>query len=281
MKYSGSRQCFKPPLLLAAGALLCATLSPTPESVRAQTVLGHLYDSETRGPVINGAVALRNDLGTVVARSATDAEGAYELTARAPGTYSLLAAGLGYRSTPTGQFELVVDETLTIDISLSPEPLELTPLVVSAERIRTELQRQGFFRRKERGYGFFLTPEELTRRPPITEAEVIARVPFVFLDRERRWDGTIPTMHSFGQDCVPAVLVDDAQVPVGRPSGTNPLEPPPSLEEFVNFADITALEVYRGLGEIPHELTLPFESCGVIMIWTVWSEQRSKKRGGG
>jgi hypothetical protein len=88
-------------------------------------------------------MALRDSLGAVVARTATDDDGAYELTARNPGVYSLMAFGLGYRSTPTGRFELVEDEVTTIDIFLSPQPLGLDPLLVTAERTRTELQRQG------------------------------------------------------------------------------------------------------------------------------------------
>lgn len=54
-----------------------------------------------------------------------------------------------------------------------------------------------------------------------------------------------------------------------------------SLEDHVNFADIVAVEVFRGTAEVPPELALGFEECGVIMIWTVWSERRSKKAGGG
>ena len=53
------------------------------------------------------------------------------------------------------------------------------------------------------------------------------------------------------------------------------------LEDYVNSAHITAVEVYRGYGEIPHELAVGLEECGVVMVWTVWSEIRSKRSGGG
>jgi hypothetical protein len=53
-----------------------------------------------------------------------------------------------------------------------------------------------------------------------------------------------------------------------------------NLEDHVNFADIVAVEVFRGHSEIPQELAVGMEKCGVVMIWTVWSEVRSKKGGG-
>jgi hypothetical protein len=51
------------------------------------------------------------------------------------------------------------------------------------------------------------------------------------------------------------------------------------LEDHVNFADIVAIEVYRGLAEIPQELAVGTEDCGVIMVWTVYSELRNRKGG--
>jgi hypothetical protein len=233
----------------------------------AQVVRGHLVDYRTRSPVINGNVALRDSIGAVVARTATDDEGAYQLRARTPGTYSLLAVGLGYRTTPIEPFPMMAGDTITIDISLNPDPLVLDPLLVSAERIRTELQRQGFYERMELGRGFFLTPEQLKRRPPITEAEVIRRAPFVEINRT--WTGSTARMRYRGRQCRPLIFVDDMPA-----MGV-------TLEDHVNFADIIAVEVYRGIAEIPLELATGWNECGVIMIWTVWSEMRRKKRGGG
>jgi hypothetical protein len=258
-------------VLLFLASALC-----WPTATESQTISGRLIDNETRRGVVNGTVALLDTMGIAVARVLSGSEGDYVIRAPRPGRYTLRGSGMGYRGGLVSQLDVEEGEEVHLDIFLAPAPIALEPLSITGNRVRQELERQGFWRRREKGTGFFLTPGQLAVRPPVTEAEVIDRAPFVFLDREMRWDGTIPTMRSFGQVCVPAVLVDDIQVPVGRPSGVNPLEPPPSLEEFVNFADITALEVYRGLGEIPPELALPFESCGVIMIWTVWSELRNR-----
>ena len=77
-------------------ALSCLAIGALFEDAAGQVVRGHLIDFRTRTPVINGNVALRDSIGAVVARTATDDDGVYELKARTPGTYSLLAVGLGY-----------------------------------------------------------------------------------------------------------------------------------------------------------------------------------------
>ena len=96
----------------------------------------------------------------------------------------------------------------------------------------------------------------------------MSRAPFV--EVERTWTGSRVRMREFGDLCDPMLFIDDFQVQGGN------------LEDHVNFADIVAVEVYRGPGEIPQELAVGWETCGVIMIWTVWSELRSRNsRGGG
>jgi hypothetical protein len=104
------------------------------------------------------------------------------------------------------------------------------------------LERQGFYERRERGRGFFLTPLQLKARPPITEAEVLGRAPFVEI--RRSWTGSTVRMREGGRACKPKIFVDDFPA-----YGS-------TLEDYVNFADIVALEVYRGHAEIPQELAV-------------------------
>jgi hypothetical protein len=91
----------------------------------AQTVQGRLYDAETGAPVINGTVVLKDSLGAVAGRTGSDEEGRFEFSVPRPGRYSLHAAGLGYRSAPSGQFTVEEGSELTVDLSLSPEPIPI------------------------------------------------------------------------------------------------------------------------------------------------------------
>ena len=267
MRNRVGRNTFKAGLIVPAGALLFCLVAVFPSSAEAQIVRGRLLDSESEWPIINGSVTLLDSLGVAVDRALSDSAGNFELAGPHPGPFSIKGRGVGYQGFPV-PVTLVEGSEVSADVYLRPNPLLLEPLLVSAERIRTELERQGFFRRREIGHGFFLTPSHLKARPPISEAEVLGRVRFVEIDRS--WNGSRALLRSRGDTCNPAILIDNLIVKKGD-----------SLEDHVNFADIVAVEVFRGTAEIPPELALGFEECGVIMIWTVWSERRSKKRSGG
>ena len=252
------------------GSALCCLAGP----LGGQVVGGQLFDNQTGNVVINGNVALRDTMGAVVARTATDGEGRFTLRAPQAGTYSLLAIGLGYRSTPTSRFEVGEEGVTSVEIFLHPKPIELDPLLVTAERIRTELQRQGFYIRKAKGYGYFISPEDIRRRPPINELELIRRAPFVYLNPQFVGSEARIVLRAAGRPCTPVLFVDGVERTwwPGR-AGV--------VQDWVNFAEIVAVEVFRGYWEIPHEWALIDNSCGLIMVWTIWSEQRSKRRGGG
>ncbi|MFC1791711.1 carboxypeptidase regulatory-like domain-containing protein [Gemmatimonadota bacterium] len=248
-----------------------ALLAP-PTPIHGQVVRGHLLDNETRQPIISGAVALMDSLGGAVARTLTNEEGAFELTAPEPGMYTLMAAGMGYRSTPSGRLDLINNQLITIDMHLLPKPLRLEPIMVTAERIRAELARQGFYDRRDSGRGFFVSPEEIRRRPPINELEVIRRAPFVYMNPGR--EGNAMIMRAMGDTCTPILFVDGWEISwfPGRVG---------IVEDWVNFSEITAVEVFRGFAEIPLDWAAWTNDCGLVLVWTKWSEQRSKKRGGG
>jgi hypothetical protein len=182
---------------------------------------------------------------------------------------------LGYRGGLQPRFVLAAGDELIMDVYLDPDPIELEPIVARAERIRRELERQGFFRRRELRNGFFLTPAQLRTRPPVTEAELLGRSPFV--EVHRGWNGSRISMRSAGRECEPKLFVDNIEI---RPNSSR--QDHVTVEDHVNFADIIALEVYRGYAEIPHELSTGWENtCGLIMVWTKWSELRSGGGGGG
>ena len=142
MGYFQNREHRSSPLLFAAGLLLlCSALPARPTSAGAQVVKGHLSDSETRRAVINGTVALRDSLGGVVARTGTDEEGAFTLNAPEPGLYSLLAVGLGYRSSPSGNFYVGAEEEVTVDLHLSPKPIEIPGFDVGPGSFQERLAR--------------------------------------------------------------------------------------------------------------------------------------------
>jgi hypothetical protein len=184
-----------------------------PNNAVAQVIQGHLIDSETRTPVINGSVALRDSLGAVVARTGSDEEGAFSFTAPRPGRYSLLAVGMGYRSAPTGDFEVGAEGEVTIDVHLNPKPIEIPGIDVGggtfAERLSNVETGLDLRLAQLPGQSQVVTPDRV-RLYDTTHA----KDPYKLLWREFRvgWDFDMEAIRVrtvMGRKVTPEVYVDD------------------------------------------------------------------------
>jgi hypothetical protein len=182
-------------------------------SAAAQTVQGHLYDAETGAAVVNGVVALRDSLGAVVSRTASDEEGRFRITIPGPGRYSLHAAGLGYRSAPSGQFTVEEESELTVDLSLNPEPIPVPGFDVGGGTFQERWERvqDGLDMRlaEQPGESLVVGPDRVRLYDTVH-----AKDPYKLLWRELRagWDYNQEVLRfrrPGGRTVTPEVYVDD------------------------------------------------------------------------
>ncbi|HSR16347.1 MAG TPA: TonB-dependent receptor plug domain-containing protein, partial [Gemmatimonadales bacterium] len=114
--------------------LLILVMLLGPVSLPAQTATGSLSgtvsDATTGRPLAGARIILRGTLLTTEADSA----GRFRFGRLEPGTYLLRAAAVGYTSDTLPSIALGAGESRTIAIGLSPQPLELPSLVVTASR---------------------------------------------------------------------------------------------------------------------------------------------------
>lgn len=241
--------------------LLGAILFVLPSRLSAQTVQGHLTDGRTRFALSVASVALRDEAGAVVARTEVNFLGAFRFDAPGPGIYSVLVESMGYRSTESDPFELVEGEVTTVDLYVFPQPIELDSLTVhgKSQRVAATLRKQGFYDRQQQGMGSYLTPEQIRRWPAVSVGDVLRHAPFVEL-QGNGIQGNRILIRKFGT-CQPTIYVDGNRIQ-GSP------------DDWTRPEDIVAVEVYRGLTQIPLEWG-GNETCGVILIWTSFG------RGGG
>jgi hypothetical protein len=140
-----------------------------------------------------------------------------------------------------------------------PQPLELDALVVTTQRRRERLERQGFYRRMERSMGYFLDTEQIQALKPTRASDALRRLPGVRLMRVRT-GGVRPASFRLGRACPMKVVVDGWKVDMTDSD----------LDSFVSANDVVGIEVYTGGGGIgapvQHRGTDAF--CGVVMIWT-------------
>lgn len=137
-------------LLAAAGSLA---------PLRAQVVRGRVVDRSTGAAVEGGVVLLVTGQRLGVVRATTDETGAFELQAPGPGQYRLQFERPGYRLLITPPFDLGARETVDYGLPVTPlAPYELDTAVVEGQVVPARLS--GFYQRRARGVGAFLTRQE-------------------------------------------------------------------------------------------------------------------------
>ncbi len=248
------------PLGLLAAALLCA-----PRIAEAQAGVP-LADRQSSGVQVRVAVTDRTTLvplstvQVVLRLSTGDSELVWEGTTADNGVlvtprlllgeYTLELASLGFAdfSQP-----LVLDEVGNVDVSVAmvPEALALEPLIVTVRR-DSQLERQGFYERQERGAGYFLTRADIDLRNPSRTSDLMMGIPGARVSSARLGQpGGAVTLRG---GCVPTVVLNGGPITI-----------PISLDELVNVHDIEAMEIYHGAtGPVQFA---QFTTCGTIVVW--------------
>ena len=93
-------------------------------------IAGSVIDAATKEPLIGANIIIEGtNLG-----AAADFDGNYFILNIPPGTYSIKASLVGYASVTFTNVNVSVDQTTKIDFELNEESIELSDVVVTAER---------------------------------------------------------------------------------------------------------------------------------------------------
>ena len=228
-------------------------------------LVGRVLDARSHRPVAAAAVSITGRQEEVQ----TDRRGQFVLSGIPIGPYELSVRHIGYAPL-THVVTVTRGHTTEVDVGLSPDPVELEPLVATATRIR-RLETQGFYDRKYWGEliggGTFFTVQDIERRNPMRLTDLIAdasgvRVRCGGRARScRAYSGRITT--GFGSiPCQMSVYVDGA--PVIQPGRRNMT----TIDEFVLPIEVGGVEVYPGAAALPGEFAGSDARCGAIVIWT-------------
>jgi len=235
--------------------------------LHGQTIQGRLLELGTDEPIVLGQVFLLSGGGTILDQTFTDEGGGFSVTSSFPGSFFLRAERLGYESRVDGVFDLGEEGVLTVEFRLRGNPIQLDTIAVEVEGRVPKLTILGFYDRQRMGFGTFLGPEELERRPVTRTTDFLRNIPRVRI-RERPFSGSEIVIQgaasvslSGGGLCYPKVVIDGMEVSRG---GNEPARP----DEFVRPVEITGIEVYRGPSETPLQFGGLSGPCGVILIWT-------------
>jgi hypothetical protein len=247
-------------------SLLLASVILAPAPALAQAVAGVLLDAETDAPIPFGKVTLLSVDAEPILFTVSKRDGRFELEVPGPGEVMIYGEAFYYLSVLGGPFLAEPGDTVSVELRLAPNPEMLDPIVVEARRLKPHLLRVGFYERRDRGFGRFLTREDMDKKVAVQFSDLLRGVHGVRLvpgpfgtDRPVFSRASI-TDRLRGRTCSPMIYLDG----ISWGSGGMGIE----LDDLVPPGDVEAIELYANALEAPGLYGGPRARCGVIVIWT-------------
>lgn len=246
---------------------LAATVAP--EFSRIQ---GIVKDLGTGEPLEGALVTIggRNQITAV--------DGRFALTDIPAGQRRLEVSLLGY-ATRADSITVPAESILILDVGLTVEPIPLPPITVSVEPRNLDLELAGFYGRRDREQGVFLTREAIEERNPITTVDLLDGIPGVRIIR-----GAGPPTVTLAGSRAMSLLEDPHARPCYPSLWMNGMliqpasyDRPVYLGDLVSPWEIEGMEVYQSAARIPIQYNIA-GACGVIVIWTRSGGGREQNR---
>ena len=236
----------------AARGVIVVLLCAVPVVAHAQgRIQGIVRDSA--GARIAGAEL--HLVGTTAA-TLSDESGGFAFSGVPAGTRTVSVRRIGFAPASV-EIDVRDGATAPATIVVREVARELPSVVVRASREHKYTgYLAGFYERRDRGFGHFLTSDEIMRTHPRMLTDVLRNVPGVRVMFAP--DGTTH-VRLRGNTCWPVVVLD------GMPAVAAEFD-----VDDVSPEDVAGIEVYGGAAAVPVEFVVPFgpTACGTIAIWT-------------
>lgn len=247
------------PACLVAGL---AGVRPPPAAAQepgapSGVVEGTVASAETGLPVAGAEILARGASGAV-----TDSTGRFRLGDLAPGTtrFDLRLPGLPAR---TLQLEVEPGAVTRVELRVATRLVPVPSLEVEVGRASVVSGKMaGFYSRRARGIGAFLDRDDILLRQPREVSDLLRSVPGITVDRGPGSTGDPRVDRSAAlsahRRCRMSYFVDGLRIPPENAFRLDELSP----------RDLQAVEVYRGISEVPAVFVRTGEECGVVAVWT-------------
>ncbi|MFQ5679197.1 MAG: carboxypeptidase regulatory-like domain-containing protein [Gemmatimonadota bacterium] len=288
--------CVMALLLLAFPAVLPGPLGAQSERGTA-ALLGTVRAAEDNKALAGATIRV---LGLDVQEISSN-RGTFKIQQLPPGVHFISAEYLGFKS-DTAQVLLSTAATTYVNLTLETDPVPLPSLQVDVQRVLHSPHLAGFYERKDRGLGKFITAEDLAHRSLTMNLRMIpgVRVDQCVQTRDRIvvvpveapasggrsvaaqrfllegargmrlgncYDLSIGRGYGFDANarCPPEIWIDGHPInsSFSDPLGENPFNRLRAMPRDL----IEGVEVYRSPGMAP-AMYNRFGGCGVMLVWT-------------
>lgn len=233
-------------------AAMATTVVPfLPLVAQNSAISGQVRDSA--GAPIRGALIT---IARLQLETRTDTLGAFGFSRVPSGQTSFLVRRMGFA--PQTIEHLVSGSSIdSLKVTLTAQPLQLAPIVVSERDLRRKFFIEEFHKRRERGNGHFITREEILSRNTSRLSDVVRNVPGVHIMRTRGGNGVrFVSAATLRLNCAPMIWLDGQRAP--------------GMEiDEITSSDVEGIELYSGPSQTPLRFSQNQQStCGTIVIWT-------------
>lgn len=273
-----------PYLSLPMSAVALLLLAIAPAALAAQTIRGTVMEAPSGITIEAVDITLVDVAGRVVTRASSDSLGAFDLLISQAGMFRLRAVRIGYVTFTSDAFLVEDTSTVEADVFLGVNPIELPGIDVVTDAQTQRLDQVGFYRRRERGFGHFLTREDVLARHPEHVEDVFRGIPGVRVV-DAGSPGTYDLIMRSGRSmifriqpgredgpktCYPSISIDGYVVWVGgvQPNDESQPRDVGKWGQLLHPNDIEAVEVYPGAGGLPAQVAGQVSPCGAVLIWT-------------
>jgi hypothetical protein len=231
---------------------LFGPIAAPPHAAAQSAVTGVVVDARSSRPVVGAAVSVQpHDSASV-----TQDDGRFRLLVAGAGRFVLETRHVAY-ATRADTIVLAEGQNALVRIRLVETAIELPPITVETRSRR--LDHAGFFGRRERGIGMFLTRTEMDEQKLRHLSDVFARVPglrrSILSDGDSRVEsrgGTLITRR-----CDIQYFIDGVRAELGAAS-----------LDGIQIQSVEGIEIYRGASEVPMQFDHGSAMCGAVVVWT-------------
>jgi hypothetical protein len=211
-----------------------------------------VLDGRTSRPIVGATVSLLSNGATTV----TQAEGAFRLQVVDGGRFVLEIRHVAY-VTRSDAILLAEGQNAIVHIRLVETAIELPP--ISVETRSRRLDDAGFFSRKERGIGAFVTREDMDRRKVGNVSDILASVAGLRRSMTSEGDSRLDSRggRMITRRCELQYFIDGVRSEIGKVG-----------VDIIPIANVEGIEIYRGGSEVPMQFDSGSAACGAIVIWT-------------
>ena len=119
--------------------------------------------------------------------------------------------------------------------------------------------KQAFNRRKQMGTGYYMTPDEISKRVSEDLVSLLSMAPMLRRANDRGKTVVVGSSRGADYGCVTYVVDGDPWIGGG-------------IEDFIRSDDIAAIEVYSS-SFVPAQFRRPISDCETVVIWTKWKQR--------